>query len=81
LERFKVDSQVHLEVVVSFKDAQISLLEQAKQVSSFEFCSSLKQSFNWRRQMAGMSRLAIPPPGKSSQMLTIETSQGVGPLL
>lgn len=31
---------------MAFKDAQIQLLEETKKVSSFQFCSSLKQSFS-----------------------------------
>ena len=46
LQQYEVDSQVSLEVTMAFKDAQIKLLEETKKVSSFEFCTSLKQSFH-----------------------------------
>ena len=46
LTQNSVDDSVSLQVTMAFKDAQLKLLEETKKVSSFEFCSSLKQSFS-----------------------------------
>ena len=46
LQQGSVDTQVSLEVTMAFKDAQIKLIEETKKISSIEFCTSLKQSFN-----------------------------------
>ena len=38
--------EIKLRITMAFKDAQISLLEEAKRLSGFEFCSQLKSSFS-----------------------------------
>ena len=67
-----------LEIALAFKEAQIVLLEQSKKVTSFEFCSSLKESFSHQKQPPSMTfgtHLGVSPSVPAKGLQTMDPPQ------